>query len=128
MRILSHAEDAECAEARIVSLACGLRRGLVFLTTDFTDYTDSSLTEWICAWPPGWLLCYPRMVTNLFLSTDDTDDTVFLLRGTIASVTRDYPFHLWNLLIFFDYGFHGFFSRSGFVLGLRMWSKARWPT
>ena len=96
MRILSHAEGAECAEARIVSLACGLRsarflptngtnnhesllstdftddtvfvtvpsqvqRATIcfifgicwfFLTTDFTDDTDSSLTEWLCAWPP----------------------------------------------------------------------------
>ena len=34
----------------------GFSRGmLVFLTTDFTDYTDSSLTEWACAWPPGCL-------------------------------------------------------------------------
>ena len=35
-RIMSHAEDAECAEARIVSLACGLR-GACFWPTDGTD-------------------------------------------------------------------------------------------
>ena len=42
------------------------------------------------------------MVTDFFLSTDFTDDTVFLLRGAIASVTRDYLFHLWDPLIFFS--------------------------
>ena len=36
MRILSHAEDAECAEARIVSLACGLR-GACFFDHRCTD-------------------------------------------------------------------------------------------
>ena len=68
---------------------------LLFLTTDYTAYTDASLAECelcltqraqnaqrctccACA-PSGCLLCCPRrtrMVTNL-LSTDDTDDTDF---------------------------------------------------
>ena len=106
----------------------GFSRGmLVFLTTDFTDYTDSSLTEWACAWPPGGLVFGPRMarmVTNL-LSTDFTDDTDsckslhsclppgcllfdhrlhglhgFFSHGTIASTACDYLFHLCHLLIF----------------------------
>ena len=53
MRIVFHAEGAECAEARIVSLACGLR-GACFSPTDDTDVHES------------------------LLSTDDTDDTVFV--------------------------------------------------
>ena len=40
IRILSHAEAAECAEARIVSLACGLR-GACFSPTDDTDVHES---------------------------------------------------------------------------------------
>ena len=43
MRILSHAEDAECAEVHLLRLcSSGV---LVFLTTDGTDYTDASLAE-----------------------------------------------------------------------------------
>ena len=73
MRILSHAEDAECAEARIVSLACGLR-GACFSPTDDTDVHES------------------------LLSTDDTDDTVFVTvlsqvqRATICSSVQ-FPYY-----------------------------------
>lgn len=54
----------------------GFSRGmLVFLTTDFTDYTDSSLTERACAWPPGCLFLAHELhewSQIFFLSTDDT--------------------------------------------------------